>query len=71
MKSKNSLWSLCSGVLTGGISYWFNPYNSLTVWGIPVYLLIGTGAFLGSFILVLVLSAPPVKTSIWLWGVQK
>jgi hypothetical protein len=33
------------GIMVGGLSYWFNPYDELSLLGISIYKLMGAGAF--------------------------
>jgi hypothetical protein len=44
------------GIMVGGLSYWFNPYDELSLLGISIYKLMGAGAFLGSLSLTLILN---------------
>jgi hypothetical protein len=44
--------------MVGGLSYWFNPYDELSLLGISIYKLMGAGAFLGSLSLTLILNKP-------------
>jgi hypothetical protein len=46
------------GIMVGGLSYWFNPYDELSLLGISIYKLMGAGAFLGSLSLTLILNKP-------------
>jgi uncharacterized membrane protein YjjP (DUF1212 family) len=45
--------------MVGGLSYWFNPYDELSLLGISIYKLMGAGAFLGSLSLTLILNKRP------------
>ena len=48
MKAKVKIWIIIVGLIIGGISYWFQPYNQTTVLGIHIYLILSVGAFLGA-----------------------
>ncbi len=61
MKIKVEIWITLIGMIAGVISYWFNPYNTMTVMGINIYLLMGSGAFLVSFLLALFLNVKFAK----------
>ena len=55
---------LLIGVFVGAISYWFQPYNKETVLGVNIYLLMSTGALLGSFFLKVRLDLRPSKIAL-------
>jgi hypothetical protein len=52
------------GIMVGGLSYWFNPYDELSLLGISIYKLMGAGAFLGSLSLTLILNKRPWEIAI-------
>jgi membrane associated rhomboid family serine protease len=60
-KSENKIVKLIIlvGIMVGGLSYWFNPYDELSLLGISIYKLMGAGAFLGSLSLTLILNKRP------------
>jgi hypothetical protein len=68
MKRKVVIWIIFVGIIVGGISYWFNAYNEGEVNGISIYVLMGSGAFLGSFILDLLLNEKSSKIALLVWA---
>ena len=47
-KAKRSF--IIIGLICGGLSYWFQPYNERTVFGVDIYLLMGVLAFVASLL---------------------
>ena len=64
MKNKIVILIILVGIMAGGLSYWFNPYNELSLLGISIYKLMGAGAFLGSLSLTLILNEKPWKIAL-------
>ena len=64
MKNKIVILIIFVGIMAGGLSYWFNPYNELSLLGISIYKLMGAGAFLGSLSLTLILNEKPWKIAL-------
>tara|TARA_R110000787_G_scaffold223423_5_gene331809 strand:+ start:115 stop:507 length:393 start_codon:yes stop_codon:yes gene_type:complete len=64
MKNKINILIVVVGIMAGGLSYWFNPYDEMSLLGISIYKLMGAGAFLGSLILTLILNEKPWKIAI-------
>ena len=64
MKNKINILIIVVGIIAGGLSYWFNPYDEMSLLGISIYKLMGAGAFLGSLILTLILNEKPWKIAI-------
>jgi len=63
-KKKINILIIVVGIIAGGFSYWFNPYNEMSLFGISIYKLMGAGAFLGSLILTLFLNKKPSKIAL-------
>lgn len=61
MKNKVGIGITLVGLTIGGIAYWFQPYNQMTVLGLHIWLIMGIGAFLGSIVLILFLKGKPLK----------
>jgi|MDSY01.1.fsa_nt_gb hypothetical protein len=64
MKKKIVLLIILVGIMAGGLSYWFNPYNEMSLFGISIYKLMSAGAFLGSLSLTLILNEKPWKIAL-------
>ena len=64
MKKEIVLLIILVGIMAGGLSYWFNPYNEMSLLGISIYKLMGAGAFLGSLSLTLILNEKPWKIAL-------
>ena len=64
MKNKIVILIIFVGIMAGGLSYWFNPYNELSLLGISIYKLMGAGAFLSSLSLTLILNEKPWKIAL-------
>ncbi len=65
MKNNNGKAATLTGVIIGGLAYWFQPYNQTTVLGVNIWVIMGIGAFLGALCLIVFLSEPPSKIA-WL-----
>ncbi|HET8865763.1 MAG TPA: hypothetical protein VFM80_08685 [Gracilimonas sp.] len=61
MKNKVRIGITLVGLIIGGIAYWFQPYNQMTVLGLHIWLIMGVGAFLSSIVLILYLKEKPLK----------
>ena len=61
MKATLKLWIIFVGLIVGGISYWLNPYNELSLMGVHIYLILCIGSLLASFFIQLLSSSNPVK----------
>ena len=66
MKAKVKIWIIIVGLIIGGISYWFQPYNQTTVLGIHIYLILSVGAFLGALFLMIFINKKPSQISLFL-----
>lgn len=64
MKNKAGIGITLVGLIIGGIAYWFQPYNQMTVLGLHIWLIMGVGAFLGSISLKLYLKEKPLKIAL-------
>ena len=64
MKRKIVILIILVGIIAGGFSYWFNPYNEMRFLGIHIYKLMSSGAFLGSLIMTLILNEKPWKIAL-------
>jgi len=64
MKNKIVILIILVGIMAGGLSYWFNPYNEMSSFGISIYKLMGAGALLGSLSLTLILNEKPWKIAL-------
>ena len=64
MKIKEGIVTTLTGVIIGGIAYWFQPYNQSTVLGINIWLIISVGAFVSSFLLQLFVNEKPAKIAL-------
>lgn len=63
MKYKISIIIILTGLLLGGIAYWFQPYNQQNLFGVSIYLIMGVGAFLSSFFITVYQREKPLKIS--------
>lgn len=68
MKIKTGILILLAGVAAGGISFWFNPYNEMTLGGVHIYTILAGGIFVISLILPLVVKEKPVKIVLWIYA---
>ncbi len=59
MKNKIVNLVILIGIIVGGLSYWFIPYGEMNLLGVHIYILMASGAFLGSLILNLLLNEKP------------
>ena len=66
MKSKITILIIIVGLIIGGISYWFQPYNEMTIFGSNIYLIWSIGAFLGALFLMIIFKKMPVQISLFL-----
>ena len=64
MKIKAGIVTTLTGAIIGGMAYWFQPYNQSTVLGINIWLIIGIGAFIASFLLQLFVNEKPAKIAL-------
>jgi hypothetical protein len=55
--------------MVGGLSYWFNPYDELSLLGISIYKLMGAGAFF-SLSLTLILNKRPWEIALITTGIM-
>lgn len=53
-----------TGILIGGLAYWFQPYNQTTLLGVNIWLIMGIGAFLGALLLIIFLRGKPSKIAL-------
>jgi len=51
IKTKVTIWIILVGILIGAISYWFQPYNQLSIFSVNIWLIWSLGAFFGSLLL--------------------
>ena len=63
---KIKFWIILIGILVGGISYWFNSSDDLTLFGVSIYLIMSIGAFSGSAMLLYFSEEKPVRISMFL-----
>ena len=67
MKSKTIILIIIVGLIIGGISYWFQPYNHpTTIFGINIYFIWSIGTFLGALFLMIIFKKMPVQISLFL-----
>ena len=52
------------GIIAGALSYWFNPYNEMELFGVHIYKIMISATFLGSLILTFFLNEKPWKISL-------
>ncbi len=64
MKRKVEILIILVGIVAGGFSYWFNPYNEMSLLGVSIYKLMASSAFLCSLILTLMLNEKPWKVAL-------
>lgn len=64
MKATLKLWIIFVGLIVGGISYWLNPYNEMSLLGVHIYLILCIGLVMASFFIQLFLSSNPLKTAL-------
>ena len=64
MKATLKLWIIFVGLIVGGISYWLNPYNELSLLGVHIYLILSIGLVIASFFIQLFLSSNPKRTAL-------
>lgn len=48
MARSNKIWSLVLGIISGALSYWFNPYNDMYVEGLNIYVILGITVFVSA-----------------------
>jgi hypothetical protein len=46
MQYKSILFSLLTGLICGALSYWFNAYNVMNIYGISIYYIMGISSLL-------------------------
>jgi len=68
MNKKTGILILLAGVMAGGISFWFNPYNEMTLGGVHIYTILAVGIFVISLILPLVVKEKPMKIVLWIYA---
>jgi uncharacterized SAM-binding protein YcdF (DUF218 family) len=61
MRNKVKIGNIAVGLTIGGIAYWFQAYNQLTIFGLHILLIMGVGTFIGSVLLMLYLKERPLK----------
>jgi len=61
MRHKITIAITLIGLLIGGTAYWFQPYNQQDLFGVSIYLILGVGAFLSSFFIIIKLREKPLK----------
>jgi len=66
MRNKEIFWALVVGVIIGGISYWFNPYNVLEIGGVSIYMIMAAGSFIGAVVLALSFKQDALKIAMGL-----
>lgn len=59
MKNKKRILSILSGFLIGVLAYWLQPYNENAVFGVSIWLILGLGSFIASFILIMIFKKKP------------
>jgi hypothetical protein len=64
MKNKVNIGIILTGLIIGGMAYWFQPYNQMTVLGLHIWLIMSVGAFLSSIFLILYLEEKPLKPAL-------
>jgi len=64
MKTKITILLILIGILIGAISYWFQPYNQLNVFGVHTRLIWSLGAFFGSLLLYILVDEKPFKIAL-------
>ena len=64
MKTKIKIWVTLVGIIIGGISYWPLPYEDLNLLEIKIWLLVGSGALIGSLFSTLYFSQKPSKIAL-------
>jgi hypothetical protein len=65
MKHKKGIFSALVGLITGGLAYWFQPYNETKVFGVSMWLIMGLGAFLASLLLMMFLTEKTQKIALF------
>ena len=63
MKNKIEYQIILVGLIAGGISYWFNPYNR-PLFGISIFTIMVISTFIGSFFLTILLIEKPYKIAL-------
>lgn len=64
MKTKVTILITLVGILIGAISYWFQPYNQLNVFGVKTRVIWSLGAFFGSLLLYTLLNEKALKIAL-------
>lgn len=55
---------LVLGITVGAISYWFNTYNEMNLFGVHIYYIMIAGSFLASYLSVYLIIRKPVDVSL-------
>ena len=64
MKNKARIGATLVGLIIGGISYWFQPYNQIQILGSNIPLVWSLGAFFGSLLLMIYFNEKPPKIAL-------
>lgn len=64
MKTKVNIWVTLVGMLIGAISYWRVPYAEINFLDIQIWLLVGSGALIGSLFSTLYFNQKPSKVGL-------
>jgi hypothetical protein len=65
METKVKLGIIGVGLIIGGIAYWFQPYNQMTVLGLNIWLIMSIGSFIASAFIMLYLKEKPLKIALF------
>ncbi len=65
METKVKLGNIGVGLIIGGIAYWFQPYNQMTVLGLNIWLIMSIGSFIASAFIMLYLKEKPLKIALF------
>lgn len=64
MEQKTRRIATLAGVAAGGLAYWFQPYNQMTLLGVNILVIMGIGAFLGALVILFFLTGKPSKIAL-------
>jgi uncharacterized membrane protein YccC len=64
MKNKARIGATLVGLIIGGISYWFQPYNQIQILNSNIPLVWSLGAFFGSLLLMIYFNEKPPKIAL-------
>ncbi|WP_370479644.1 hypothetical protein [Tamlana flava] len=67
MKNKFRIWTIAVGIIIGGISYWFQPYNQLYTDVSQIKLIWSLGTFIEALLLAFILNEKPFIIAVFVF----